>query len=137
MELLLNVIWMALAVVAFLGFLRGRRGSGHLAGVPCRKSLLALACAMVLLFPVILASDDLHPTQAMVEEASKRLQRAVAPLHLLQASSSLPMLPAMLALCLMCALVVLQPFTPLVLKAHVLDGMTVLSAGRAPPSCCN
>jgi hypothetical protein len=134
MELLLNVIWMSLAVVAFLGFLRGRRGSSHLARVPYRKSLLALGCGVLLLFPVVSASDDLHPTQAVLEEASKRLQRAVAPLHLLEASPSLPILPAMPVLCLMCALLVLRPLRPLALKARTLDGATVPSAVRAPPS---
>ena len=108
-----------------------------MAQVPYRKSLIALACVVVLLFPVVSASDDLHPTQAVMEEASKRVQLAVAPLHLLRTSPPLSMLPAMLALCLMCALVVLQPLHPLALKARVLDGAIVPSAGRAPPSCWN
>jgi len=101
MELLLNLTWMSLGVSAFLGFMRSRRVSGQLAVVPYRKSLLALVCGVLLLFPVVSASDDLHPTQAVMEEASKRVQRVVAPLHLSRISPPLPMLPAMLAFCLM------------------------------------
>ena len=135
MELLLNLIWILLAMAAFIGFLTRRRVSGQLAGVPYCKSLLALACGAVLLFPVVSASDDLHPAQAVMEDASKKVQLAIAPLHLRTISP--PMLPGMFALCLMCALVILQPLRPLALKAHALDSVAVPSAGRAPPTRWN
>ncbi len=137
MELLLNVIWMSLAVLAFLGFLRSRHVSRQLNLVSCRKSLLALACGVVLLFPVVSASDDLHPTQAVMEEASKRIQLSVAPLHLQSAGILLFMLPGTLALCLICSLVLLQLLHLLPLKALPLNGTLVPSAGRAPPYCWN
>jgi len=137
MELLLNLIWLMLAVSALFAFLRGQRAPARMAQVPYRRSLIALACVALLLFPVVSASDDLHPTQAVMEEASKRAQLAAAPLHLLRTSPPLPMLPAMLALCLMSSLVILQPLRPLVLKARVLDCATTSSVGRAPPSCWN
>jgi len=137
MELLLNLIWILLALLAVFGFLRGRRVSDQLARVPYRKPLLALACGVVLLFPIVSASDDLHPAQAVVEEASKRVQLTVAPLHLLRTSPPLPMLAATLALCMTCALAVLQPFHPLALTARLLDGAILPSAGRAPPSSWN
>ncbi len=137
MELLLNLIWLALAVGALFAFVRGRCRSAWLAGVPYRKSLVALACVAVLLFPVVSASDDLHPTQAVMEEASKRVQLVLAPLHLLRTIPPLPMLPALLVLCLMCALVVLQPLRAIASMTRVLKGEIVPSAGRAPPSFCN
>jgi hypothetical protein len=137
MELLLNLVWASLVALALLAFLRCRRLSIQIAAVPYCKSLLALTCGLVLLFPVISASDDLHPTQPMVEEASKRLQRAVAPLHLQSASPTLPVLPALLALCLLWSLVLLHLFNPLILKTLLLSGMFSLSAGRAPPSFWN
>lgn len=137
MELLLNVIWMSLAVLAFMGFLRSRHLSSRLSLVSCRKSLLALACGVVLLFPVVSVSDDLHPTQAVMEEASKRIQLSVSPLHLQSAGMLLFMLPATLALCLMCSPVLLQLWHPLPLKALPLRGMIVPAAGRAPPCHCN
>lgn len=136
MELLLNLIWLTLAVGALFAFVRGRRGSAWLAGVPYRKSLVAVACIAVLLFPIVSASDDLHPTQAVMEEASKRV-RVVAPLHLLRTSPPPPMLPALLALCLMCALVVLRPLHGIASTVRALEGEIVPSAGRAPPSFCN
>ncbi len=136
MELFLNLIWVWLAVLALFGFLRSRDLSGQLGVVPYRKSLLALACGVLLLFPVVSASDDLHPTQAVVEESSKRVQLAVAALHLQHTSPPLFLLPATLALCLMCALVVWYR-QPLALKALVLEGATAPSAGRAPPSYWN
>ena len=97
MELLLNLIWIVLALVALFVFLQGRRVSSQISRVPYRRSLLALACGVLLLFPVVSASDDLHPAQAVIEEASKRVQLGVAPLHLLRASLPLFMLPATLA----------------------------------------
>jgi len=136
MELLLNLIWLTLAVGAFIAFARGQRVSARMAQAAYYRSLVALACVAVLLFPIVSASDDLHPTQAVVEEASKRVQLAVAPLHLLRTNPP-PMLPAMLALCPMYAPVILQPLRPLALKPRVLHGATVPSAGRAPPSCWN
>lgn len=132
MELLLNLIWLTLAVGTVFAFLRGRRVSAWLVGVPCRKSLVALACIAVLLFPIVSASDDLHPTQAVMEDAAKRV-RVVAPLHLLRTTPPLPMLPALLAFCLMCALVVLQLLRAIATTASVLKGAIVPSAGRAPP----
>ena len=137
MELFLNLTWISLAVMAFLGFMRGRRVSGQLAVVPYRKSLLALVCGVLLLFPVVSASDDLHPTQAVMEEASKRLQLVVPPLHLQSSGAPLFILTATLALCLMGSVVVLQLLHPPALKARLLDGWTVPSGGRAPPSCCD
>ncbi len=134
MELLLNLTWLTLALGAFLAFVRGEPPSARMAQNPYRRSRVALACVALLLFPVVSASDDLHPAQAVVEEASKRVQLAVAPLHLPRATPPVPILSAMLALCLLCALVVLQPLRPWALAVRVLEGAIVLSAGRAPPS---
>jgi hypothetical protein len=135
MELLLNLIWISLAILALLGSLRSRRL--HHTRISYGKSLLALACGVVLLFPVISASDDLHPTEAVMEEASKRVQLTAASLHPVHVGLPPFMLAATLALCLMCLLVLLQPFHPLILKKLSLSGTFVPSAGRAPPSCWN
>jgi len=135
MELLLNLIWLTLATGALLGFVRGQRGSARMTQVSYRSSLVALACAVVLLFPIVSASDDLHPAQAVVEDATKRIQLAVAPLHSARSSAPPSMLPAISALCMMPALVTLRRSRPLALRTHVLDGVIAPSAGRAPPSC--
>ena len=88
MELLLNLIWLTLALGAFWPSCAASAPLPGWRKIPYRRSLIALACVALLLFPVVSASDDLHPAQAVVEEASKRVQLAVAPLHLLRTSSS-------------------------------------------------
>jgi len=74
MELFLNLCWLSLLVPAYLLW-RERlaaaaegRGKG-----PAARTLVfvcALGCALVLLFPVISASDDLHAMRAEMEESS-------------------------------------------------------------------
>lgn len=69
MEALLNAIWLLLSVAAFGTWLvRWKR-------TPVLTGTLALVCMSVLLFPVISATDDLHPTPGITEEASRRMQR--------------------------------------------------------------
>lgn len=79
MELLLNLVWLLLAVPAFWLWRRGVSTSGRKYG--SLHCLLALACILVLLFPVISATDDLHAMRAEAEEqgVSKRtVRQAVA-----------------------------------------------------------
>ncbi len=73
MELLLNLAWVLLALP---GYWLWRRAvdSRHASS---RQCLLALGCALVLLFPVISATDDLHAMRAEMEEPSGK--RAVRP----------------------------------------------------------
>lgn len=58
-EQLLNVAWLALAIGSFAMLLRQRRDG---------KALLALAFTMVLLFPIISASDDMMNVDRGLEE---------------------------------------------------------------------
>lgn len=75
MELLLNIVWLALAVPALWIW---RRKPAH-TSTPQRfgrgRPYLLLGCALVLLFPVVSATDDLHAMRPEMEEsnASKRL----------------------------------------------------------------
>lgn len=135
MELLLNLIWVALAVGSFVVFVRRQ----HQLSRDCSlywDSLLALACVLLLLFPIISASDDLHPTQALVEEATKRVQHVASPLHSSTGNSAHHMLP-MLLLGLPLALVKLQPLTVLESEPCRLDGHGISGDGRGPPFRCN
>lgn len=79
MELLLNLAWMLLALPA-LWLWRQDTGARAARRVTSLQCLLALGCALVLLFPVISASDDLHAMRAEIEESatSKRTMRHVA-----------------------------------------------------------
>jgi hypothetical protein len=72
MELLLNLAWLMLALPAYCLW---RRDASKVSSLQC---LLALACALVLLFPVISASDDLHAMRAEMEDSSIN-KRTVRP----------------------------------------------------------
>lgn len=68
MEILLNILWMVVALLAIANW-RARR-SHHDAA----HTALALTCALLLLFPIISLSDDLHGSALYTEEApAKRL----------------------------------------------------------------
>jgi hypothetical protein len=71
MELFLNLVWLLLAVPAYCLWRKARRGP-NLDGQSSLQYLLALGCALVLLFPVVSATDDLHAMSAEMEESSKR-----------------------------------------------------------------
>jgi len=79
MELLLNLTWLLLALPAYWLWRRSfhTRAPGKLGSLQC---LLALGCLLVLLFPVISATDDLHVMGTEMEESSpgKRSARLAA-----------------------------------------------------------
>jgi len=76
MELLLNLAWMLLALPAYWLWRRGA-GERRMSSLQC---VVALGCGLVLLFPVISASDDLHAMRAEMEDVSisKRAVRQAA-----------------------------------------------------------
>jgi len=68
MELFLNVAWVLLAVPAVWIWMRaGNRRPAAFGRISC---LMVLGCVLMLLFPVISASDDLHAMRPEVEESS-------------------------------------------------------------------
>jgi hypothetical protein len=70
MELLLNLAWLMLAVPALLVWRRqsaSTRSSEKQCGT---RSFIVLGCILALLFPVVSATDDLHPIRAESEESS-------------------------------------------------------------------
>src|ERR1700685_3982196 len=69
MELLLNLAWLLLALPAYWLWRRAA-GSRPKTGARSVECLLALGCVLVLLFPVISASDDLHAMRAEMEDSS-------------------------------------------------------------------
>lgn len=70
MELLLNIFWLLLALPGYLLW-RRHRDFGSLRGT------LTLACMLVVLFPVISATDDLYAQQQVMEESSPSRQRSL------------------------------------------------------------
>lgn len=82
MELLLNLVWILLTLSGGAAYVSARRrSSARLVPGRCATGLLTIACAAVLLFPVISATDDLHPAQCVVEEAGKRVKVAVSGIN--------------------------------------------------------
>lgn len=76
MELLLNLAWLLLVFPAYWLWRGSRSGRGfHRAS--SLQCILALFAALVMLFPVVSATDDLHAMRAEMEEspASKRSVR--------------------------------------------------------------
>ena len=73
MELLLNLAWLLLALPAYWLWRRSS-ATRRISSLEC---LLALGCVLVLLFPVISVTDDLHAMRAEMEDsaASKRAVR--------------------------------------------------------------
>jgi hypothetical protein len=131
MELLLNLIWLTLGIGAFLIF-QHRQPHSCRERLPYRRGLLALACALLLLFPIVSASDDLHPTQALLEDATRRIQHFASPLQISH-NSHAPMLLLLVTLCLWFALTVQQKRQPVQSKTHALSGYCLRARGRAPP----
>jgi hypothetical protein len=73
MELLLNLAWLLLALPA-CWLWRGSRYARTGRRLTALQCLLSLACMLVILFPVVSATDDLHVMRAEMEESplSKR-----------------------------------------------------------------
>jgi hypothetical protein len=77
MEFLLNSIWLLVAVSAFR-FWHAEKVGATASGRQHsnRFRVVALACALVLLFPVISLTDDLHAEQAPMEDSSRSVMKA-------------------------------------------------------------
>jgi len=73
MELLLNLVWLLLALPAYWLWreCKSAHSGRRFTSLQC---LLALGCVLFILFPVVSATDDLHAMRAEMEESpvSKR-----------------------------------------------------------------
>lgn len=96
MELLLNLLWAALALGTLSAFLLRQRASLGRTMAMHPKALIALVTVLFVIFPVISASDDLHPAIADVVEPAKRVLQVSAQLHQLQSGLSIVLLAAFL-----------------------------------------
>jgi hypothetical protein len=132
MELLLNLVWLLLALPAYCLWHNSRdsRKSGGPSPVQC---LLALSCALVLLFPVVSATDDLHAMRAEMEESSKRSLRQAGGEKSSVGDSRWHNLPAAVA-----AFAMLAPLRKTWRLLHVPPlffavAASAVHSGRAPP----
>jgi|SRR5580704_9745401 hypothetical protein len=137
MELLLNLVWIALAVGAFGALTRMQRTSVRkdlIPGARNVKALLALSCVLVLLFPIVSASDDLHPSQALLEDATKRIQQGIASLDIPVGHPSAALVPVIFVVSGWCGLSLMGMFQPAAIPARVAYRGHRLDDGRSPPA---
>lgn len=135
MELLLNLAWLLLAVPAYWLWRSSSPANRRHAFSPL-QCLLALGCALVLLFPVISATDDLHAIRAEMEESpvSKRSIRLASVEKNPIPHPRLQSPPAQLA-SFTPSLVLIEFGGAYTRKASLLPAVPIVrSAGRAPPA---
>jgi hypothetical protein len=135
MELLLNLAWMLLALPAYWLWRQGT-GDGPARGVNSLQCLLALACVLVLLFPVISASDDLHAMRAEMEDSSisKRTVRQAGSDKNSAWVNRLQGPPVALASAVRLVAPEVGRFIVSVAPVSPLNRPCVFRGGRAPPS---
>jgi hypothetical protein len=134
MELLLNLAWVLLALPAY--WLWRRDAEARVARrVSSPQCLLALGCVLVLLFPVISASDDLHAMRAEMEESasSKRSVRQASSDKNSAWVNRLQGPPAAVAGAVWLVAPEVEPLEISVLCVAPLARPSVVHAGRAPP----
>jgi hypothetical protein len=138
MELFLNLCWLSLLVPACLLWRQrtSSTGSGSPAGSPAGRPLVflwALGCALILLFPVISATDDLHAMRPEMEESERAFRnanRCACTIHALTHSSQ-PVLSSSVSLTPAFEQTgTVLPFMPQTLGIFAAPA----PAGRAPPS---
>jgi len=137
MELLLNLAWLLLALPAYWLWRNSStsRAEHRFSPLQC---LLALGCVLVLLFPVISATDDLIAMRTEMEESpiSKRSVR-----HASSDKSSVwnprsQTAPVLVGALSAFALAPAKGDLPLTPTLSVTAAPSILPAGRAPPAAC-
>ena len=130
MELFLNLCWLTLALPAYL--LWRQRVSTNPWSRASLIIICTLGCALVLLFPVVSASDDLHAVAQTMEESKRGMHHdgSCCRVHQVPDHDSLFALPASGHLNIVAA----QVGTVVPLSASSLElQLVALPAGRAPP----
>ena len=140
MEVLLNAFWMliAAAALAVWGIQEKRPQTSRQRCGALPAQLLALGCALLLLFPVISLTDDLHSQQAVMEDSSRPIMKARQAGQALLSARNSPM-PARLLVARgfsgLVAVVMGRTCTP---EARLLClCLARPSQGRSPPELAN
>lgn len=133
MELLLNLAWLLLALPAYWLW-RGSRSRAERRSTSL-QCLLALGCVLVMLFPVISATDDLHAMRSEIEESpvSKRSIRQASNDKASPWNSRLQSPPAILNIFSAFAPIVVRADISLIPSLSVPSAPRILHTGRAPP----
>jgi len=136
MELLLNLLWLLLVLPAFWLWRISRNDSSHrkFSSLQC---VLTLTCVLVILFPVISATDDLHAMRAEMEESQVNKQ-IVGQAHSDRSSlrhSRFPSPPALLQTQLAFALSAEYGDLPVRPSLSLPTASFAIPPDRAPPVC--
>ncbi len=135
MELLLNLVWVFLLLPAYWLWRRdaGTRAARRVTSLQC---VLALGCVVVLLFPVISATDDLHAMRSEIEESatSKRAVRQASSEKYAAWINRLQGPPALAASAVRLNTPQVGRFENFVSCVEPFARPCELHAGRAPPS---
>jgi hypothetical protein len=134
MELLLNLAWLLLAFPAYWLWRGSRSGAeGKFTSLQC---LLALGCVLVILFPVISATDDLIAMRTEMEESpiSKRSVRLGTHDKASAWTTRSQNLPVVLGMPWSFALGSEHSDLPLIPSVFLPAAPSALPAGRAPPA---
>jgi len=135
MELLLNLAWLLLALPAYWLWRGSRSGcaEGKFTSLQC---LLALGCVLVILFPVVSATDDLIAMRTEMEESpiSKRTVRLSSHDKASAWNSRLETSPAILGTLWWFTLGSDNSDLPLIPSVFPPAAPSTLPAGRAPPA---
>lgn len=132
MELVLNLAWLLLALPAYWLW---RSSTVVPAGRKFHslQCLLALACLLVILFPVVSATDDLHAMRAEMEE-SPAGKHTVRPAGNDKAQAWKRQSPPALAGPTCSLIVMIEGWRPLAIPRLTLPATPAIKhAGRAPP----
>jgi len=137
MELLLNLAWLLLALPAFCLW-RGSRNACAEHKSSSLQCLLALGCALVILFPVVSATDDLIAMRTEMEESpiSKRSIRLASHDKAFVWNARLQAPPALLGTPWSFALATEQRDLPKNPSLYAPAAPLILPAERAPPVSC-
>jgi len=132
MELLLNLLWLLLVMPAFWLW-RYSRSAPEIRKASRLHCLLALACLLVILFPVISATDDLHVMRAEMEE-SPTGKRSIGQSDSDKSSPSKSLLQPALTIAVKLSFVMDSAwYQPLSVFTSTVMSPAIVSAPRAPP----
>lgn len=133
MELLLNLLWVLLVMPAFWLW-RYSRTAPERRKASTFHCLLALGCLLVILFPVISATDDLHAMRAEMEESPSG-KRSIGQSGSEKPSPSKSLLQPALTVAVKLSFVMDSAwYQPPPAFIPIVSSPAIVSAPRAPPS---
>jgi len=137
MELLLNLAWLLLTLPAYWLWRGSRSACTEHKSSPL-QCLLALGCVLVILFPVISATDDVMAMRTEMEESpiSKRSIRQTSHDRVFAWNTRLQTPPAIVGTLSWVAQATEHSDLPLSPSVPLPVAPSVLPVGRAPPVSC-